>query len=88
MRGWPCFDGGMSYRLRTVIAIVVIELLLAGLWVWLLLPDEMGRYNWSTPDGPVRVSEAMGAVMGVILGVSPVLLFMAWRNDKARKARR
>jgi len=64
----------MSKRKRTLIGIVVIELLLAGLWLYLTGLAQ-------SPEAARRIGETMGMVMGVILGLSPLLYLMARRND-------
>jgi hypothetical protein len=68
----------MSYRARTMLLVVVIELLLAGFW--LLTADMPG----TTPDAPAERGRIIGMVMGVILGISPLLYLMARKNDRKK----
>lgn len=74
----------MSYKLRTIIGVIVLEIGFACLWYWLLLPDAQGQHHWNTPDGPAQVGRIMGTIMGGLIGISPLLLFMAHSNDKRR----
>jgi uncharacterized membrane protein YiaA len=70
----------MSYRKRTLLLIIVIELLLAGFFV----------YAMSMPGSPEQISERgrlIGMVMGVIFGLSPLLYLMARNNDRKKAER-
>ena len=72
----------MSYRKRTILLVVVIELLLAGFYLWAV----------TTPGTPEQITERgslIGTIMGVILGLSPLLYLLARTNDrkKAEKAK-
>ena len=70
----------MSKRKRTVIAIVVIELLLAGGWMWLHnLAITSPR---ATPDSARVIGQVFGGAMALILALSPLLYLMARKNDK------
>lgn len=73
----------MSYRKRTMLLIIVIELLLAGFYL----------YTVSLPGSPDQIAERgglIGTIMGVILGLSPLLYLLARNNDrkKAEQAKR
>jgi len=72
----------VSRRKRTVIVLVLIELLLAGGWAWLhyqaVIP---GR---ATPDAPRVIGQVFGGAMGLILALSPFLYLLAARNDKRK----
>jgi hypothetical protein len=70
----------MSRRKRTLIGIGLIELLLGGLWFWLALhaaqnPDRV------SPDAQAVIGQTMGAVMGVIAGLTIPLYLLARKND-------
>jgi len=70
----------MSKRKRTVIGIVVIELLLAGGWIWL---HGMAATSANASADSTRViGEVFGGAMGLILALSPMLYLMARRNDR------
>ena len=64
----------MSKRRRTILGIIIIELLLACGWYYLASLAQ-------TPEAARRIGETMGMVMGVILGLSPLLYLMARGND-------
>jgi hypothetical protein len=70
----------MSKRKRTVIAIVVIELLLAGGWIW--MHGVAATSSHASSDSTRVIGEVFGGAMGLILGLSPVLYLMARRNDR------
>jgi hypothetical protein len=76
----------MSKRTRTLIGIVVIELLLAGGWYYLHM-QAVTDPSWSA-DAPTRIGRVFGGAMGLILGLTPVLYFFARRNDLADESRR
>lgn len=68
----------MSFRKRTMLLIVVIELLLAGFYL----------YAVSLPGSPEQIAERgslIGTIMGVILGVSPLLYLFARNNDRKKE---
>jgi hypothetical protein len=70
----------MSRRKRTLIAIVVIELLLAGGWIWL---HGMAMTSPHAAKDSARViGEVFGGAMGLVLGLSPLLYLMARSNDR------
>jgi hypothetical protein len=76
----------MSRRKRTLIAIVVIELLLAGGWIWL---HGMALSSPHAAPGSTRViGEVFGGAMGLLLGLSPLLYLLARNNDRAAAARK
>lgn len=76
----------MSRRKRTVMAIVVIELLLAGGWIWL---HGMAMTSPHAATDSVRiVGEVFGGAMGLVLALSPVLYLMARNNDRMAAAER
>ena len=70
----------MSKRKRTVIAVVLVELLLAGLWYYLhqlavTSPD-------AQPGAAVTIGRTMGFVMAFVLALSPLLYLMARKADQ------
>lgn len=74
----------MSRRRRTLIAIVVLELLLAGGWIWL---HGMALTSPHATPGSTRViGEVFGGAMGLLLALSPLLYLLARNNDRAARA--
>jgi hypothetical protein len=72
----------MSKRARTVIVLIVIELLLAGGWIY-LHNLAMTSPN-ATPDSARVIGQVFGGAMGLILALSPFLYLLARRNDRAK----
>jgi hypothetical protein len=67
----------MSYRRRTLLLLIVIELLLGYFYL----------YSMRMPGDPAQLAERgrlIGLVMGVIAGLSPLLYLMARNNDRKR----
>ena len=67
----------MSFRMRTMLLVIVIEVLLAGFYL----------YSMAAPGSPEQIVERgrlIGMVMGVILGVSPLLYLLARSNDRKK----
>ena len=76
----------MSRRKRTLIAIVVIELLLAGGWIWL---HGMAMTSPHAARDSARViGEVFGGAMALVLALSPLLYLMARSNDRTARAPR
>ena len=73
----------MSKRKRTVITLIVVELLLAAGWFWLhnmaLTSARAG------PDSTRVTGQVFGAAMGIVLALSPLLYLMARKNDLKEK---
>ena len=69
----------MSKRRRTIIALVAIELLLAGGWFW-LHTMALGSAR-ASPDSTRVIGQVFGSAMGIVLGLSPFLYLFARRND-------
>lgn len=72
----------MTRAKRTILALVLLELLLAGLWYYL------ARAPGAGPDTARVLGETMGTAMGVILGLSPVLYLLARSNDRKAAAKK
>ncbi|MFL6844219.1 MAG: hypothetical protein ACJ8ER_04985 [Allosphingosinicella sp.] len=70
----------MTRAKRTILMLAVIELLLAGLWLYLarLAATSPG----TSPDAGRVIGQTMGAAMGVVLGLSPFLYLLARSNDR------
>ena len=67
---------------RTIITVIVVEAMLAGLWAYLAMngaihPDRV------TPDFARTLGSTMGAAMGGFLGFSVLLVAIARKNDRA-----
>lgn len=59
----------MNRLVRMIVAIVLVEGLLAGLWWYLLQPDPAtGRIAYDPVTGPAKLGEIMGTAMGAALG--------------------
>jgi hypothetical protein len=71
----------MTRTKRTMLALILLELLLAGLW-WYLA--DMAQ----SPDSAREIGRTMGTVMGVVLGLSPLLYLLARSNDRKAAAKR
>lgn len=72
----------MTRAKRTILALIVIELMLAGLWYYL------ARVPGAGPDTGRVLGETMGTAMGVILGLSPLLYLLARSNDRKAAAKK
>jgi ABC-type transport system involved in multi-copper enzyme maturation permease subunit len=77
----------MTKKSRTALAIVAIEIMFAGIWMYLALngwhhPDRVH------PDFYVTLGQTMGQVMGGFLGLGVLLMFIAARNDRADAAKK
>lgn len=71
----------MTYKTRTLLAIALVELLLAGIWLYLanLGAAEPGRV---APDFQRALGSTMGAAMGGLLGLGLLLFLMAAKRDR------
>ena len=74
----------MSYKARVLIAVVVIEAGLAGIW-WYLARYGMANPDRVTADFQQVVGQTMGMAMGGFLGLSLILFFVAARNDRKKR---
>jgi peptidoglycan/LPS O-acetylase OafA/YrhL len=72
----------MTRRKRTILALVLLELFLAGLWYYL------ASAPGASPDSGRVIGETMGIVMGVVLGLAPVLYLLARSNDRKAAAKK
>lgn len=71
----------MSRKRRTLIAILVVELLLAGIWF------SLASYGASNPQGVApdfqrTLGSMMGWAMGAFLGLGFILFMMAAKRDR------
>jgi hypothetical protein len=71
----------MTYKKRTLLAILFVEALLAGIWIYLANlgaahPDRVA------PGFQTTVGATMGAAMGGFLGLGLLLLLMAAKRDQ------
>jgi hypothetical protein len=84
----PCYpfrrDRGndMTRAKRTILAMMVLELFLAGLWYYLAGAPGAG------PDTARVLGQTMGTAMGVVLGLSPLLYLLARSNDRKAAAKK
>jgi hypothetical protein len=71
---------------RTILALVLLELILAGMWIYFA---RLANSSASAgPDSGRVIGQTMGTVMGVFLGLSPFLLLLARSNDRKAAARK
>jgi hypothetical protein len=69
----------MTKRRRTIIVLVLIELLLAGGWFWLhTMALSSPR---ASADSTRVIGQVFGAAMGIVLALAPFLYMFARRND-------
>ncbi|MFA6157029.1 hypothetical protein [Mesorhizobium sp.] len=71
----------MSKKARLILAIVILEAVLAGIW-WYLAHFGMANPDRVTSDFQTVVGQTMGMAMGGLLGLGVVLFFVAARNDR------
>jgi hypothetical protein len=71
----------MSRITRTLLAILLVELLLAGIWLYLA---NMGQAQPGsvTPDFPRTLGSTMGMAMGAFLAFGLLLFFLAAKRDR------
>ena len=71
----------MSKKARTLLVIGLVELLLAGIWLYLanLGASQPGRV---TPDFQRTLGSTMGAAMGGFVGFGLLLYLVAAKNDR------
>lgn len=75
----------MSKKTRVILAAVVVEAFLAGIW-WYLARYGLANPDRVAPNFQEVVGQTMGMAMGGILGLCVILFFVAARNDhKAAK---
>jgi hypothetical protein len=71
----------MSKKTRLILAMVIIEAVLAGIW-WYLARFGMANPDRVTADFQAVVGQTMGMAMGGLLGLGFILFFVAARNDR------
>ena len=76
----------MTRAKRTILALVLLEIILAGLWFY--LANMAATSPGASPDSGRVIGETMGMVMGVVLGVSPLLYLLARSNDRKAAAKK
>ena len=74
----------MKYKTRTLIAIVLVELLLAGVWFYLA---NLGASNPDrvAPEFQQTVGSTIGTAMGAFLGLGFILYLMAAKRDRGQQ---
>lgn len=74
----------MSYKARTLLAVVLVELLLAGLWFYLA---GLGAANpeRAAPEFQQTLGSTIGTVMGAFLGLGLLLMVIAAKRDRERR---
>jgi hypothetical protein len=76
----------MSRAKRTIVLLAVVEIILAGLWVY--LANLAAKSPGTSPEAGRTIGETMGAAMGVILGLAPFLYLLARSNDRKAAAKK
>ncbi|RUW58755.1 hypothetical protein [Mesorhizobium sp. M7A.F.Ca.US.008.03.1.1] len=71
----------MSKKARLILAMVIIEAFLAGIW-WYLARYGMANPDRVTADFQAVVGRTMGMAMGGLLGIGFILFLVAARNDR------
>ena len=71
----------MSKKVRLILAMVIIEGALAGIW-WYLARYGMANPDRVTADFQGVVGQTMGMAMGGLLGLGLILFVVAARNDR------
>ncbi|WP_095087172.1 hypothetical protein [Mesorhizobium sophorae] len=71
----------MSKKARLILAMVIIEAVLAGIW-WYLARFGMANPDRVTADFQAVIGQTMGMAMGGLLGLGFILFFVAARNDR------
>lgn len=71
----------MSKKARVILAMIIIEAFLAGIW-WYLARYGMANPDRVTSDFQVVVGQTMGMAMGGLLGIGAILFLVAARNDR------
>lgn len=79
--------GSMSSKERLILATVIVEAALAGLW-WYLASYGMANPDHVTADFQQVIGRTMGMAMGALLGLGVILFFVAARNDRKTIASR
>jgi hypothetical protein len=71
----------MSKKARVILAMVIIEGALAGIW-WYLASYGAANPDRVTADFQGVVGQTMGMAMGGLLGLGLILFVVAARNDR------
>jgi hypothetical protein len=74
----------MTYKTRTLMAITLVELLLAGIWYYLAALGEASP-DRAAPEYQQTVGSMMGLAMGAFLGLGLLLFFIAAKRDRNRE---
>jgi hypothetical protein len=73
----------MSKRMRVLLAVGVVEVLFAGIWLWLAVTVASNPER-ASPDAQVVIGETMGMAMGGLAGLAIPLYLLARKNDLAK----
>jgi hypothetical protein len=71
----------MTYKKRTILAVILVEVILAGIWFYLA---RMGQEQPDrvAPEFQATLGSTMGMAMGGFLGLGVLLFFLAAKRDK------
>lgn len=74
----------MSKKMRVIVAFIIIELVLVGIWLFLSTARaKQGDNGTATAADAIKmIGETMGTAMGVVAAFFGLLLFLAAKNDR------
>lgn len=81
----------MSRKKRVIVAFLLVEALLAGLWYWLHLQRSLQgsrpgsiqvSHDAATLQAQQMIGSTMGLAMGAVAGFFVLLFFIAAKNDR------
>jgi hypothetical protein len=76
----------MTRAKRTILVLVLLELILAGLWLY--LANMAAASPGASADSGRVIGQTMGTAMGAVLGLSPLLYLLARSNDRKAAAKK
>jgi hypothetical protein len=71
----------MTYKTRTILAVILVEGVLAGIWFYLASMGQ-AQPDRVAPEFQATLGSTMGMVMGGLLGFGVLLFFLAAKRDR------